>query len=338
MSFRGSFTRNSDSRIPPTRYRTEMTLPIVIVNPQSARGATRGAWPKIASDLNQHFGAFKPEFTSHAGQGSQLAADAARKGARLIIACGGDGTISEVVNGILSSGTSAELGILPSGTGGDFRRSLEIPARTPGAAQILRTGKTRLLDVGSVTFTNRSGDHETRYFIGVASFGMSADVIARVKEGGDSGQVAKVSKWLSGRLSFATAMAETALKSVATRVAVQLDDDVERHMTVANLCVANARYFGGGMKIAPDAKLDDGKFDVISIGDMGAARILANAPRLYIGAHLSLPDVGCALAAKVVARPVNGSEQIEIEVDGELPGYLPATFQILPKSLRVRCP
>lgn len=312
-------------------------LPIVIINPQSARGATSEAWPRIASDLNQHFGAFKPAFTTSPGEASELAAEAARKGTKLIIACGGDGTISEVANGILSSGTNAELGILPSGTGGDFRRTLKIPIRSSDAARLLRSGKTRVIDAGSVTFTNQSGGHDTRYFIGVASFGMSADVIGRVKNAEDSGQVAKVSKWLSGRLSFATAMAETALKTQATRVAIQLDEDAERHLTVANLCVANARYFGGGMKIAPDAKLDDGKFDIVSIGDIGAARILANAPRLYIGAHLSIPEVGHALASKVIARPVNEAERIEIEVDGELPGYLPATFQILAKALRVRC-
>ncbi|HEY5883750.1 MAG TPA: diacylglycerol kinase family protein [Pyrinomonadaceae bacterium] len=314
-----------------------MPLPIVIINPQSARGATGEAWPKIASDLNQQFGAFRPAFSTSPGAALQIAAEAARKGTKLIIACGGDGTISEVANGILSSGTNAELGILPSGTGGDFRRTLKIPIRSSDAARILRTGKTRLIDVGSVTFTTQNGGHDTRYFIGVASFGMSADVIGRVKDAGDSGQVAKVSKWLSGRLSFATAMAETALKSQPTRVAVQLDEDAERHLTVANLCIANARYFGGGMKIAPDAKLDDGKFDVVSIGDIGAARILANAPRIYIGAHLSIPEVGHALASKVIARPVNEAERIEIEVDGELPGYLPATFQILAKALRVRC-
>jgi len=92
------------------------------------------------------------------------------------------------------------------------------------------------------------------------------------------------------------------------------------------------------MKIAPNAKLDDGKLDVISIGDIGAARILANTPRLYLGAHLSIPEVGHALAGKVSARPVKVDDRIELEVDGELPGFLPATFQILPKALRVRCP
>lgn len=314
-----------------------MSLPVVIINPQSAGGATRDAWPTIASELNRHFGPFKPEFTRAPGEAIQVAAEAARRGAKLIIACGGDGTISEVANGILSSGHEAELGILPSGTGGDLRRTLHIPSRTADAAKILSNGRTRLVDVGSVTFTSGSGEHETRYFLGVASFGMSADVIARVKEAHGAGS-AKLPKWLAGRVSFGLAIAETAVKNKPTRVVVQLDDESERHMTVANLCIANARYFGGGMKIAPNAKLDDGKFDVISIGDIGASRILANAPRLYFGAHLSIPEVGHALASKVIARPVNIDHRIEIEVDGELPGYLPATFQILTMALRVRCP
>lgn len=315
-----------------------MSLPLVIVNPESAGGATRDAWAGIASELSTHFGAFTPQFTTRAGEGIELAASAARKGTKLIIACGGDGTISEVANGILSVGSDTELGILPSGTGGDFRRTIGIPARVAGAARILRYGQTRLIDVGKVTFTNDDGELESRYFLGVASFGMSADVIARVKEGGPDWLPTKGPKWLTGRLSFAVAMLQTAAKKSATRVVVQLDDDPVRHMTVANLCIANARYFGGGMKIAPNAKLADGKFDVVSVGDLGAARILANAPRLYLGAHLSMAEIGHALAAKVSARSVDKNESVEVEVDGEIPGHLPATFQILPGALRVRSP
>lgn len=315
-----------------------MSLPIVIINPESGGGATRAAWPKIASDLATHFGAFVPVFTGGAGQGIELAADAARKGAKLIVACGGDGTISEVANGILAAGTGAELGILPSGTGGDFRRTIGIPARSSDAAKILRDGRTRQIDVGKVTFRSEDGEHESRYFVGGASFGMSAEVIGRVKKGGPDWLPAKGPKWLSGRLSFGWAMAQTAVKTGATQVIVQLDDDPERHLTVANLCIANARYFGGGMKIAPDAKLADGKFDVVSIGDLSAARILANAPRIYLGSHLGMSEVGHALATKILARPLNEEELIQIEVDGELLGSLPATFQIIPKALRVRCP
>src|SRR6266851_8890558 len=120
-----------------------MSLPLIIVNPESAGGATRAAWPKIASDLRTHFGSFTIAFTSRAGEGIELAAEAARKGVKLIIACGGDGTISEVANGILQAGKDVELGILPSGTGGDFRRTLGIPAQARRAARVLCEGRTR---------------------------------------------------------------------------------------------------------------------------------------------------------------------------------------------------
>lgn len=315
-----------------------MTLPLVIVNPESAGGATRDAWPGIASDLSSHFGAFSCAFTGKAGEGNELAAEAARKDTKLIIACGGDGTISEVANGILASGKDAELGIVPSGTGGDFRKTIGIPARSRDAARILRDGVTRKIDVGRVTFTTMDGEHDTRYFLGVASFGMSADVIERVKKGNTEWLPAKASKWLSGRLFFGVSMLQTAMQSPATRVVVQLDDAHEKHLTVANLCIANARYFGGGMKIAPEAKLTDGKFDVITIGDLGALKILTNAPRLYLGAHMGMQEVGHALATKIVARPAVEDAEVSLEVDGELPGRLPATFQIVPLALRMRCP
>jgi len=314
-----------------------MSLPLVIINPESAGGATRRAWPKIASELATHFGAFTPKFTSHAGEGIELAATAARKGTKLIIACGGDGTISEVANGILISGSDAELGILPSGTGGDFRKTIGIPARARDAATILREGHARQIDVGRVTFLSGEGAHDSRFFLGVASFGMSADVIARVKAGGPDWLPSNAPRWLSGRVSFGVAMAKSALKTEPTRVMVQLDDEAARRLTVANLCIANARFFGGGMKIAPHAKLADGLFDVISIGNLGAPRILTNAPRLYLGAHLGMSEVGHTLAKKIIARPLHKDERIEIEIDGELPGYLPATFQIIPGALRVRC-
>ena len=315
-----------------------MSLPIVIINPESGGGTTRHAWPKIASDLATHLGAFTPLFTSGAGQGIELAAEVARKGARLIIACGGDGTISEVANGIIAAGNGAELGILPSGTGGDFRKTLGIPSRSSEAIRILRTGRTRQIDVGKVTFRTEDGEHESRYFVGVASFGMSADVISRVKERKTDWLPISGPKWLTGRASFGLAMARSSLKTEPMRVTVQLDDDPERHMTLANLCIANARYFGGGMKIAPDAKLSDGKFDVVSIGDLGAARMMANAPRIYFGAHLGMAEVGHVLARKIEARPLIKDDRVPIEADGELPGFLPATFQIIPRALRVRCP
>ncbi|MGA9998404.1 MAG: acylglycerol kinase family protein, partial [Pyrinomonadaceae bacterium] len=148
-------------------------LPLVIVNPTSAQGKTRGAWPRVASELRTHFGPFNCVFTEKSGDAKRLAADGAREGRGLIIACGGDGTINEVANGILESGVDAELGIFPSGTGGDFRRTLSLSTHVATAARALRTGVTRRIDVGRVTYWNQDGTQETRYFLGVASCGMS---------------------------------------------------------------------------------------------------------------------------------------------------------------------
>ena len=296
-------------------------MSVVIVNPASANGSTGEAWPQIASDLRSQFGSFRVLFTKHRGDAVGLAGEAARKGAKLIIACGGDGTISEVANGILGSGKDVELGILPSGTGGDFRRTLEIPSRTRDAARVLRNGRTVRIDVGRVSFVDQNGVEAMRYFVGVASCGMSTNVVERVKADG---------------VSFASSLLQTAMRNEAIRLVVQLDDAHDRQLTVSNLCIANARYFGGGMKIAPDAKLTDGKFDVISVGDLSAVKLFTSAPRVYFGSHLSMPEVSHALARKVTVRPADGAKEVALEVDGELPGRLPATFQIIPEALRVR--
>jgi len=298
-----------------------MSIPIVIVNPSAAGGSTGETWPQIASDLRAQFGPFRVLFTKERGDAAALAGGAARDGAKLIIACGGDGTISEVANGILSAGKDVELGILPSGTGGDFRRTLDIPAQSRAAARILRTGRTVRIDVGRISFKDHDGNEAMRYFLGVASCGMSTKVIERVK---------------ADRSSFAAALLQTALRTAPTRLVVQLDDSHERHLVVANLCVANARYFGGGMKIAPNAKLTDGKFDIVGIGDLSTLKLFTSAPRVYTGSHLSMPEVSHALARKITVRAADRAE-VALEIDGELPGKLPATFQIIPSALRVRC-
>jgi len=314
-----------------------MAQPLVIINPSSASGSTGEAWPRLASDLRAEFGSFQTAFTKVRGDAATIASEAARKGIKLIIACGGDGTVSEVANGLLSSGKDAELGILPSGTGGDFRRTLEIPAHGRAAARILREGRTRKIDVGRISFVDHNGAEAMRYFVGVASCGMSTKVIERVKAGGPDWLPANTPKWLGGRISFGASLLHTAVRTEPTRLLVQLDEAHERHLLVVNLCIANARYFGGGMKIAPEAKLTDGKFDVVSIGDLGAMKIFTSAPRVYSGSHLSMDEVSHTLARKVVVRPADRDALIDLEVDGELPGRLPATFQIIPEALRVRC-
>ncbi len=316
-----------------------MSLPLVIVNPASADGATREKWPKIASDLRTHFGAFTVAFTEAVGHARELAAEAAKQGTKLIFACGGDGTISEVANGIIDSSREAELAILPGGTGSDFRRTIGLPTNIAAAARALRDGRTRVIDAGRVTFVNDTSERETRFFVNVASFGMSTAVLDRAASG-------EARKWIpafaprkiSSKLSYATATVQTTLQSSPTEIYLQLDDHAERRMRVAEVAIANAKYYGGAMKIAPDAKIDDGLLDVVTIGDASAFRILSNAPRLYLGAHLRMNEVTHALARQVVARAVKKDDVVRVELDGEVLGRLPATFDVVPRALRVRCP
>ena len=314
-------------------------LPLVIVNPASAGGLTRDSWPRLASDLRTHFGPFSCAFTERAGDAGVIAAREAKAGRRLIIACGGDGTISEVANGILGSDEDTELGVLPSGTGGDFRRTLGVPSRTADVARSLREGRSRPLDVGRVTYLNHDGASETRYFLNVVSFGMGGAVVERVKENPLPLLPGSSSRVLGGRISFAAAALQTALTLSKPTVQLGLDDGPEFRLRIANVCVANARYFGGGMKVAPVAKLDDGLLDVVVIGDLSAPSILANSYRIYLGTHLGMRQVHHARAKRVVVRPVDPCDAgVSIEVDGELAGRLPATFEVRPRALRIRCP
>ncbi|PYS77377.1 MAG: hypothetical protein DMF70_16695, partial [Acidobacteria bacterium] len=168
--------------------------------------------------------------------------------------------------------------------------------------------------------------------------GMSTAVLERQRSGDATKWLPSFgSRKLGSKLSYAAATVQATLQSSPTEVYVQLDEQPERRSRIAEFAVANARYYGGAMKIAPDAKLDDGYFDVITIGDASAFRILANSPRLYFGAHLRMSEVSHSLAKQIVARAAVKDEHLAVELDGELVGRLPVTFQIVPRGLRVRC-
>jgi YegS/Rv2252/BmrU family lipid kinase len=311
-------------------------LPLVIANPKSAGGSTRDRWSAIASDLRTHFGAFSVAFTKGPGDGIDIARRAADSGRTFIIACGGDGTINEIANGILRSGKDVELGVFPSGTGGDFRRTIGMPLEIREAAHALKYGETKLIDVGKVTFIDHDDKPADRFFLNVTSFGLAASIIERVKRNTSL-------SWLPmdnvrGRASFALSTLQEVVALGSTSVRVKIDAKEERTLQTVNFCVANARFFGGGMKIAPDAKINDGFLDVINIGDINTAKIILNAYTLYRGTHLDLPEVKDTLAKRIEARPLHPDQEVHIEIDGELPGKLPAIYEVMPGALKIRAP
>jgi YegS/Rv2252/BmrU family lipid kinase len=304
-----------------------LDLPLIIVNPKSGRGITEQKWASLANVIRTDFGPFACEFTRARGDASRIAEEEAKRGRRLIIAVGGDGTISEVANGILRSGSEAELGILPGGTGGDFRRTLGVSPKLHEAAIALRNGKTHKMDAGRLTCINHQGQSETRFFINTASFGMSGHVAGRVNTSGKS---------FGGGVTYAIAAMKTFFEYDHPEVILQLDENPPVRLRIVTVCVANGPSFGGGMKIAPGAKLNDGFFNVVTVGDLKTMRFLLNSYKLYTGGVMSIDRVAQMPAKKIEARPAHDGEAIPLEVDGETPGRLPATFEMLPAVLRIR--
>jgi YegS/Rv2252/BmrU family lipid kinase len=311
-------------------------LPLLIVNPNSAGGATGRNWSSIAADFRAHFGPFVTRFTESSGQGSSIALDAVQAGHRFVIACGGDGTINEVMNGIVDSGVDAELGVLPSGTGGDFRRFIGMSNETRDAARQLRDGHTITIDIGLVEFIDLKGNQQTRHFINISSFGIGASVATRVAESG-------FLKWLPlsgaarGRARFAASTLKEALNLQTFDVKLRIDDGPEKFLRTIALCVCNSSHFGGGMHIAPGALNDDGLLDVVGIGDIGLSKIVRVAPRLYGSGILGVEGITSGRASKIHAESSDG-RIVPLEIDGEVVGKLPATYQVLPSRLRVRVP
>jgi diacylglycerol kinase (ATP) len=305
--------------------------PLVIVNPRSGGGLSEARWARLVEGITDGIGPFDSVFTAGPRDATAIARQEAHSetGRRLIVAFGGDGTISEVADGILSVGAGGrcELGVIPRGTGGDFRRTLELPQDIAEAARRIRDGQTRVIDAGRARYVAHDGTEATRHFVNVASFGFSSAVASRANAS---------SKRFGGKMAFLGATVRALLSYDNTDVWLQFDDQPRERRRVLLTAVGNGRYFGGGMKICPQASLDSGTLDVVVVGDFSRMDVLTKVGRLYDGSHLSLETVSNATASKLVAVPVEADALVPIELDGETPGRLPATFEILPGALRIR--
>lgn len=304
--------------------------PLVIVNPRSGGGLSEPRWARIRGALGDGLGEIDTEFTTAPGDATAIARREATAGRRLILALGGDGTISEVADGVLAAGTGSttEIGLIPRGTGGDFRRTLELPEEVAAAAEQIRRASARTIDAGRVRYRAPEGGEAVRHFINVASFGFSSAVARRANTS---------SKRFGGKIAFLGATVRELFSHDHKDVWLSIDGQERRQMRVMMAAIGNGRFFGGGMKICPDAQLDDGTLDLVTIGDLTRAQVLANIGRLFSGTHLELEQVKHTRITRLSVEPVEmGGANIPIEMDGETPGYLPATFEVLPGALRIR--
>jgi YegS/Rv2252/BmrU family lipid kinase len=311
-----------------------MVMPrtVLVVNPKSQGGRLGKRWTELADTIGRSF-PFEEAITQGPHDATRLTREALRGGAERVVAIGGDGTINEVVNGFFDDGGAAiapeaSFAVIPFGTGGDFRRTLQLPTELADAAAVIAANHRKKIDVGRLEFTTTSGARAARMFANIASFGVSGVVDRLVNES---------SKRL-GRLAFAVATARATWSYKNQRVQLVFDGADRVEATINTVAIANGKYFGGAMMVAPNAELDDGMFDVIAMGDFGFGDLMTSGRRLYKGTHLAMDKVTARRARVVEAEPIDPKAIVELDVDGENPGLLPARFELLPAALWVVVP
>lgn len=293
---------------------------LVIVNPASGGGRARRIEPRIAAFLAAHGANARFVHSQSSEDICAQAARAAAEGYRYVVALGGDGAFHHVVEGL--RGTDAIAGFFPAGNGNDIARPLDIPADAIGAAEAFLHSKPRLVDLVRVRF----GDGRTAHYIGVGGMGLDAEAahLANTRFRKWPG----VTRYLAGALrSFS--------RSQPIELRAKLDEErwSGRALFAA---IANGTSYGSGVRIAPEAKMDDGWLDAVVIGELGWTRLLRAIPIVLTSGNLQHFDevrrFRCRRVLLETDRPV------KVHGDGELLGESPAEFEILPGAIRVMTP
>jgi YegS/Rv2252/BmrU family lipid kinase len=303
-----------------------------IVNPAAGRGRARRLWPRIEPRLRAAVSDLTVAWTSAPGEATHLARSAARAGHERLVAVGGDGTFHEVVNGLYGTDSPRRAGaprLLPlaCGTGDDFRRSLGVPP-VPEALSRLPALRSRRIDLLRVNYTNRRGERARCHALNVTSFGLSGRIVRTLQRRRASRSL------LPARLQYVGALLRALLSHRPVAADLVLDGSALPGSSLHLAAVANGHSFGGGIRIAPGAVLDDGRLRVTVLHDTPAAALLCRLPRFYRGTHSAIEGVTIRTGRRLTARP-RQSESVPVEADGELLGRLPAAVTVVPDALRL---
>jgi YegS/Rv2252/BmrU family lipid kinase len=301
----------------------------LVVNPAAGNGKTGRLLKQFGEELSQTLGDYRLFETHGPGEATALTKEALRDGYTRIVCAGGDGTCFEVVNGFFADGQPinpcASLAILPLGTANDFRKTVGLPEGR-SAIPHLASAVVRPIDVGRVTFAGEGAEAKVIYFLNAVHIGLGGEVARRVE--------ATQRKWFGGFLTFLGAVIAVRFTYRPVSMTVTLPDE-SIEAPFLEIIAANGRYDGGGMRFAPDAKLDDGLLDIVLIGDVGLGASLCNLPRLYRGTIARHPKVRHTRTARMA---VASSGKVLVSPDGELAGALPVTVEVLPGALRLVMP
>ena len=301
---------------------------MVICNPASGSGAGRAVLERLRHTLDREKLPYTSEITARRGDAARLARAAVLSGCGAVFVIGGDGTLFEVVNGLMdpaSEGTllrpEVAVGLVQTGRGSDFGRSVGIPSDIDAAFARLLAGRTQRIDLGHVHYRSFRGEVRSRYFANAAGLGFDAEVTLRANS---------ASHALGSTIPYLSSLFATLGTYRNKRMRIETDALPEWQGRVNSIVVANGQYFGGGMRIAPNAEVADGSLDVVVLGDLGKLDLVRNVPRVYDGSHLTHPKVRSFSAMRVQA---SSPDRVLLQADGEVLGTAPASFHIVPSVL-----
>lgn len=303
----------------------------LVFNPRAGSGAAARRLPELVDAMHGVDLSFEIARTCRPGDATRIARASFDDGIDLLAVVGGDGTLNETVQAYVDEkGEPREgpaLAVVPIGTGGDFKRTLGLTGDLREAVGKLRHGQTRALDLASMNLRDFDGRPVVRAFLNITSFGV----------GGVTDKLVNATpKWLGGKASFFIGSARAMLQYENEHVRVTVDGDPFVDGPVFNVAMANGRYFGGGMLIAPEADPFDGLLDVVCLGDMTKTEALSLSGRIYKGTHVDAPKVKSVRGARVEAVPTRKGQEVLLDMDGETPGMLPISVRVLPGALQVR--
>jgi len=296
----------------------------VIINPVAGAGRTRRIWPRLMSLFKGSGLRFEYSLTEAPKHAIELAKAAARDGYDTVVSVGGDGTINEIVNGLYASGNIREvaLGIVSTGTGSDYIRTVGVPRRYEDACHCLLNPQKRTVDLGVVEYTDK-GKLVERLFVNFSGFGFDAEIVRRTT---------RQFKALGSLPAYLMGLLVTLVAYRNKDISLKVDGEMMEKRVCA-VVMNNGKYGGGGMLAAPDADLTDGRLDVLIVGDMSKPDLLRSLPRIYKGTHLTHPKVTMKKAREIEVTCRGG--RIHLQADGELLGEVPARFRVLPSVLNI---
>jgi YegS/Rv2252/BmrU family lipid kinase len=301
----------------------------IVINPVAGNGKA-GRMAQALLQKIKSLSDFEPDivFTTEKNDAITITRKAIIEGASMIIAVGGDGTINEVVNGFFIDrkplNPLCELAIISCGTGNGYARTLNNPISIEEQIELLLSPRHSEKDLGCITFRDINGNRVTRLFVNECQIGIGSDVAS---------SVGKKSKLFGGKISFGLAATFLAMNMKPLNLEIGYDNGFLKEYKLLGLVIGNGTECAGGMKLTPDAKLNDGFFDILTINDMTIGQRLLNLSKVYSGTHVFSPHFSVKRCKKIEIR---SDLKVSAESDGEVLGFSPFDIEILPSAIKIK--